>query len=183
MIFLSYAYCVWRHESSSISWSVCSPLVTSTSVLHAHQQTCQEASQMSLFSGRRSQTQPHQNTTTSSSPGQEAFCCQWKTQLSPVILSVYVMVIWGLGAVHTLADIQTVRSFSLATFVLHSSLPLVCIATLRLVGLGAKWLIGKPREAANTDSSSGPPVALKLAKLTFSSQEQQFSTTQVWKRL
>lgn len=53
----------------------------------------------------------------------------------------------------------------------------------QLVGPGAKWLAGKPQGAASTDPSSGPPVALKLAKPTFSIQEQQLSTAQVWKRL
>lgn len=41
--------------------------------------------------------------------------------------------------------------FSLTTFVPHSSSPLECIATLRLVVLGAKQLMGEPQEAAETN--------------------------------
>lgn len=41
--------------------------------------------------------------------------------------------------------------FSLTTFVPHSFSPLECIATLRLVVLGAKQLMGKPQEAAETN--------------------------------
>ena len=69
--------------------------------------------------------------------------------MSPVTFFVYVMVKTG-------ENTQTRRHpdsglFSLTTFVSHSSSPLECIATLRLVVLGAKQLMGEPQEAAETN--------------------------------
>lgn len=63
--------------------------------------------------------------------------------MSPNTFFVYVMVKIGEKS-------QTRRHpdsglFSLTTFVLHSSLPKECIATLRLGTLGARLLIGNPR--------------------------------------
>lgn len=63
--------------------------------------------------------------------------------MSPNTFFVYVMVKIGEKS-------QTRRHpdsglFSLMTFVLHSSLPKECIATLRLGTLGARLLIGNPR--------------------------------------
>lgn len=69
--------------------------------------------------------------------------------MSPITLFVYVMVISG--KMHKPEDVQTLRLFSLATFVPHSSPALVCIATLRLVASGSQVADWEPQEAANTN--------------------------------
>lgn len=100
---------------------------------HAPSRPGMKASQVGHMAERKSKPQSHQSATTTRSPRQDPFCGQW-TQRSPVTLFVYVMVIWG--KMHKPEDIQTARLLSLATFVPHSSWPLVCIAALRPVVLG-----------------------------------------------
>ena len=139
---------IWRKDSSSGSWSAGTLPVTATSCCTLISRPGVKRLKGVTWLGEGRHSYPKETPR----PGlqdKEAFCDRWKTQVSPVTFFVYVMVKTGETA-------QTRRHpdsglFSLTTFVPHSSLPLECIATLILVVLGAKQLMGEPQEAAETN--------------------------------
>lgn len=101
---------------------------------------------MGHVSGRSSKTQPHQSTPAPQVSRTGGILGSMGDRNVPH--HPFCVCHGDLGAgedegTHQMTGRQSL--FSLATFVLHSSPLLVCIATLSLVGVGAKWLIGSPR--------------------------------------
>lgn len=108
---------------------------------------------MGHAAGRSSKTQPHQSATTTTPPPPPAQVSRtggilWSVEDRNVPHHPSCVCDGDLGGGEDECKNQMTgrqSPFSLATFVLHSSPLLVCIATLSPVGLGAKWLIGSPR--------------------------------------
>lgn len=134
---------------------------------NAHQGTWHEASPLGHVAGRRSKTQPHQSATTPRSPGQEAFCGQWKTGLSPIILSVCVMVIWVGVRMGAQSDDRQTESLLTGDICAAFFSPPGEHCNTQPGGSGSQVADWEPQEATNTNDSSGHQFPSNLLNCDF----------------